>query len=167
MIRVINGEIADADAEAVLRPVTAEWSAPTPQMRRLEMLAGSEPEMQCRRLGELPVGSAIITGAGDLPAQFMIHVIIRSFEEPVTGTGVRRALQNGLRRLVEWGITHVAMPPLGTGAGNMDAEDAAAVMIPLIEEHLATHEVPRQVDIYVDSDYEQDVFRRWVDHPLT
>jgi len=163
VIRILHDEIADSTAEAVLRPVTAEWAAPTLQMRRLEMIAGSAPEMQCRRLGELPVGSAIITGAGDLPAQFMIHVIIRSIEEPVTPAIVRRGLLNGIRRATEWGIARVALPPLGTGAGNLDPEEAAAVMIPVLEDHLDTDAVPRQFDIHVDSEYEREVFQRWVE----
>ncbi|HSJ10204.1 MAG TPA: macro domain-containing protein [Longimicrobiales bacterium] len=167
MIRILDAELADTDAEAVLRPVTAEWTAPTLQMRRLEMIAGAEPDVQCRRLGELPVGSAIITPAGDLAADFMIHVIIRSVEEPVTEAGVRRALQNGMRRVVEWGIRSIAMPPLGTGAGNLDAEDSAALMIPLLEDHLGAHDVPERVDIHVETEYEREIFQRWVDQRPT
>jgi O-acetyl-ADP-ribose deacetylase len=160
VIRIVHGELAAATIEAVLRPVTAEWTATTHAMRRLEVAAGEVPAEQCLRLGELPVGSAVITSAGDLPAQFLIHAVVRSIEEPVTGSGVRRALLNGLRRLAEWGIARVAMAPLGTGAGNLDADEAAAVMIPVLLEHMQTGGPPTEVEIYVDSDYEKDVFER-------
>lgn len=159
MIRIVQGELAGAAIDAVLRPVTAEWTAVTHAMRRLELAAGEEPAEQCRRLGELPVGSAVITAAGDLPAQFLIHAVVRSVDEPVTGSGVRRALQNGLRRLAEWGIQRVAMAPLGTGAGNLDADEAASIMIPVLIEHMASGS-PSEVEIYVDSEYEKDVFER-------
>jgi O-acetyl-ADP-ribose deacetylase (regulator of RNase III) len=160
VIRVIQADIAGTALEAVLRPVTAEWSAVTPAMRRLEMAAGDAPAEQCRRLGELPVGSAVITPAGDLSAQFMIHVIVRSVDEPVTEAGVRRALQNGLRRIAEWGIGRVAMAPLGTGAGNLDAEDAAAIMVPLLTSQIRAGGPPSEVEIYVDTEYEKDAFER-------
>jgi O-acetyl-ADP-ribose deacetylase (regulator of RNase III) len=160
VIRIVHGELADAPADAVLRPVTAEWGSVTPAMRRLELAAGSEPDEQCRRLGELPIGSAVITPAGDLPAQFMIHVVVRSVDEPVTGSGVRRALQNGLRRAAEWDIARVAMAPLGTGAGNLDADEAASIMIPVLMERLRAGGPPSDVTIYVDSEYEKDVFER-------
>lgn len=162
MIRLVRGELGDADAEAVIRPVTAEWEAVTPAMRRLEMKAGSAPAAQCSQLGELPVGSAVITAAGDLSAQFMIHVIVRAADEPVTASGVRRGLQNGLRRLSEWGVRHVAMVPLGTGAGNLDAEEAAAIMVPALVEHMQAEAVLTQADIHVESDYEFDVFDRQI-----
>ena len=162
MIRIVPGELAEAEIDAVLRPVTAEWTAVTPSMRRLEIAAGEAPAEQCRRFGELPVGSAVITPAGDLPAQFMIHVIVRSIDEPVTASGVQRALRNGLRRLAEWGIQRVAMAPLGTGAGNLDADEAAAVMIPLLLEQVRAGGPPSEIEIYVDSEYEKDVFERHV-----
>lgn len=160
MIRIIRGEPVVTAAEAVLRPVTAEWTAVTPLMRRLELAAGAEWEQQCRRLGELPVGSAVITGAGDLRAQFMVHVIVRSADEPVSASGVRRGLENGLRRLAEWGIRSVATVPLGTGAGNLEAEESAAIMMPLLAARILDGGPPSDVEIYVDSDYEEDVFAR-------
>lgn len=162
MIRIVQGELAASDAEAVLRPVTAEWNAVTPAMRRLEISAGPEVEAQCRATGELPVGSAIITSAGRLAARFMIHVVVRSVDHAVSEAGVRRGLQNGLRRSAEWGIRRVAMPPLGTGAGNLDADDAAAAMIPVLVEHMRAGGVPAEVEIHVDSDYEREVFERHV-----
>ena len=162
MIQIIRGELASTTAEAVLRPVSAEWTAVTPATRRLEIAAGPDVERQCRTLGELPVGSAVITGAGDLAAQFMIHVVVRSFDEPVSASGVRRALDNGLRRVTEWGIERLATAPLGTGAGNLEPDDVASIMIPALVERVRRGGPPRAVEIYVDSEYEKDVFERHV-----
>ena len=162
MIRVLWAELATTAAEAVLRPVSAEWTAVTPAMRRLELAAGTDLERQCRTLGELPVGSAVITSAGELTAKFMIHVIVRSVEEPVSVSGVRRGLDNGLRRVDEWGIQRLAMAPLGTGAGNLEADDAAAIIVPALIERMHRGNQPREVEIYVDSEYEKDVFERHV-----
>jgi O-acetyl-ADP-ribose deacetylase (regulator of RNase III) len=106
------------------------------------------------------VGSAVITGAGSLRAQFMVHAIVRSVDEPVSEHGVRRALQNGLRRLSEWAIDSVAMPPLGTGAGNLDAEESAQTMVTTLLEHMRDAEHPSAVEIRVDSEYEQQAFER-------
>jgi O-acetyl-ADP-ribose deacetylase len=160
VIRIVQGELSGAALDAVLRPVSAEWTAVTPAMRRLELAAGPGVAEQCRSLGELPVGSAMITGAGDLDVQFMVHVVVRSVDEHVTAAGVRRGLQNGLRRIAEWGLRRVAMAPLGTGAGNLDADDSAAIMVPLLADAIRAGGPPGEVEIYVDSDYERDVFER-------
>jgi O-acetyl-ADP-ribose deacetylase (regulator of RNase III) len=160
MIAVRLGDLAAVQADAVLRPVTSEWTAPTPAMRRLEVAAGAEVEAWCRRLGELPVGSAVVTPAGALPVEYLVHVVIRSPEQPVTADGVRRALRNGLRRLADWGVASVALPPLGTGAGNLDADESAELMVPILVEHLGAGTLPDRVAIVVESEYERDVFER-------
>ncbi len=154
------GVLAETPAGALVNPVDDDWQAATPAARRLELAAGAVRAAQRRALGELPVGSATITPAGSLPAQFLIHVVVRSRDEGVTRGGVRRALQNGLRRAVEWAITDVAMPPLGTGAGNLDAEESAAVMLPVLRAHLRAAAFPERVRIVVESEYELDSFRR-------
>ncbi len=160
MIRVVFGPLEEAGTAAVLWPVTAEWDAVTAAMRRFELVAGPEPAQQARRLGELPVGSAVITGGGNLRAQFLGHAIVRSMDEPVSENSVRRALQNGLRRLSEWAIESVAMPPLGTGAGNLDAEDSARTMVVTLLEHMRDAAHPSEVEIRVESEYEREAFER-------
>lgn len=160
MIEVVMGEVARADTEAVLRPVGSDWSPVTPAMRRLESAAGPAVLDRCRRLGELPVGSAVITPAGDLPVDFLVHVVVRSYDQPVSGPIVSRALLNGLRRLEEWAMTSVAMPALGTGAGNLDAEAAADAMLPVLLEFLRSAKSLARVVLVMESDYEREAFER-------
>lgn len=160
MIAVRVGDLATAPAAAILRPVSAEWNAVNPTMRRLELVAGEAMAARCRALGDLPVGSAVITEAGDLAAEYLVHVVVRSVEEPVTVAGIRRGLTNGLRRLAEWGIESVALPPLGTGAGNLDSEESAQVMVPVLLAHDRAGGPPDQIEIVVENEYEQDVFQR-------
>jgi O-acetyl-ADP-ribose deacetylase (regulator of RNase III) len=160
VIEIAVGELAETPASALLNPVDADWRAATPVARRVELLAGSQAEVQREALGEMPVGSAAITPAGALPAQFLIHLVVRSRDEAVSRGGVRRALQNALRRAGEWAVADVALPPLGTGAGNLDAEESAAVMVPVLREHLRTSAYPSRVRIVVESEYELEAFRR-------
>jgi len=160
MIDVVLGDIAGARATAIVHPVSAEWDPVTPAMRRLELAAGRVVSEQCARMGELPLGSAVITTAGDAAADFMVHVIVRSALEPVTETVVQRGLQNALRRCVEWGIEKLAMPPIGTGAGNLDAEEVAQLMIPVLLDHMSEAQHPVDVVLVTDSEYERDAFEQ-------
>ncbi len=158
MIRVILSEGAEVESDAILRSVSSELEADTPFSRELEIRAGTGVSERLQAMGEFPVGAAVITPGGDLPFAFMIHVVLQSGEERVTPEGLRSALKNGLRRAEEWGLETLALPPLGTGAGNMDAGEAAAVMVPLISDHLRNSENPREVLVVVGTGYERDVF---------
>lgn len=162
MIEVVQGDIASLRASAILRPVSAEWDPVSHAARRIEVAAGPQLIEQCEKLGELPVGSAVLTAAGSLHADYVIHAIVRSMDEQVSASSVYRAVQNSLRRCIEWGVEALAMPPVGTGAGNLDAEESAAVMVSVLLEHMRAADYPATVSIVVESTYEYDVFKNEV-----
>jgi O-acetyl-ADP-ribose deacetylase (regulator of RNase III) len=163
MIRVVRGDLGATEAEGLVRSVSAGLDPDTAVSRELEVRAGQEVSDRLQAMGDLPVGAAVITPGGDLAAGFLIHVVLFSREEPVTRESVRAALQNGLRRAEEWDLKTLAVPPLGIGAGNMDPQEAAAVMVPLMADFLRKAEAPREIEVVVGSEYEEEVFSRAVD----
>jgi O-acetyl-ADP-ribose deacetylase (regulator of RNase III) len=160
MIEVRLGELENITAPGIVRPVTAEWTAVNPAMRRVDAAAGDDVARQCVAMGELPVGSALVTGAGGLPAELLIHVIVRSATEPVSEAGIAKALRNALRRADEWGIEALTLPPLGIGAGGLDADAAADVMVPILKEWFLTDRHPRRIVVVAENEYERDAFAR-------
>ena len=166
MIRVILSEPTRVSSEAILRSVTSELAADTAFSREVELGAGEEVVRRLQAMGELPVGAAVVTPGGDLPVPFLIHVVLRSLEEPVGPEAIRAGLRNGLRRTQELGLESLALPPLGTGAGNLDPQEAAAVMVPLLLEHLPSAPHLRDVIIVAATAYEEEVFLRALDSAL-
>ena len=163
MIRVIRCDPADAGAEAILRSVSSNLEPDTTFSRTVELVAGKGVSDRLQNMGELPVGAAVITPGGELDAAFLIHVVLQSAEEPVRIESLRSALENGLRRAQEWGLESLAIPPLGTGAGNLDAEESASEMVSVIQRHLLQCEHPREVSILVATAFEEGVFRQAVE----
>ena len=56
------------------------------------------------------------------------------------------------------GIETMAIPPLGTGAGNLDTEEAADVMFGVLRGHMEVEEYPREVTVMVATEYELQAF---------
>src|SRR2546423_753344 len=116
---VVGEAPASPPAAATSRPATTRLDPTTPAVRRLETVGGSEFSSHLRLQKELPVGAAVVTaGGGDLPADFVIHAIIRSDTEPVTRDGVARAWRSALQQVQEWEFGTVAVPPVGPRAGD-------------------------------------------------
>ncbi len=90
----------------------------------------------------------------------MVHAAVRSAEEPVRPSTVRKALRNGFRRLAEWEIETVALPLVGTGAGNLDAEEAIQILLEVLDEHAAESSYPATVTVVADGAYEAQVVER-------
>lgn len=162
MIEVRLGDLEHAEAEAVVRPVSSDLTPVTAAMRRFDDAAGAEVREQCARLGELPVGSAVITAGGALPTAFIVHVAVRSATEPPTAGSVRQGFLNALRRLAEWDLDTVAVAPLGTGAGNLDAEESAEAMVPVLAAHVRETGGPGQVSFVVEDAYQVAAFSKAV-----
>jgi len=166
VIRVVVGDPVGASSEAVARSVGTDLEPCTPVDERIGERAGEAVLAQLRAFGEVPVGGALLTPAGGLGAAFLIHLVVRSAEEPISEERVARALLNGLRQAADWGIRSIALPPLGTGAGNLDPEVVAETMCTVFERHALETDLPREVVFMVANAYEEEVFtraaaRRW------
>lgn len=162
MIRVLVSDPDALEADAILRSVGTDLEACTPLEQRLGLQAGLEILDRLRDFGEVPVGGALVTPGGGLRAPFVIHVVIRSGEEGITEQNIRRALLNGLRQADQWGLETLTILPLGTGAGNLEAESSARIMMAVLKDHYGEAELPRDVVIAVPTEYEEDAFLREV-----
>lgn len=126
---MVVDDLASLRADAIVRPATTRLDPTAAALRRLEIVGGAEFQERLRLTQELGIGAAVVTaGGGDLPADFVIHAVIRSDREPVTRDGVARAWLAALHQAREWEFAHISAPPLGTGAGNLPLEDAAEIM---------------------------------------
>jgi O-acetyl-ADP-ribose deacetylase (regulator of RNase III) len=167
MIRVLHSSLSEMKAdpvpEAILRSVSSNLESDTPFSREVEVRAGADLARRLQAMGELPLGAAVITPGGDLPFGFLIHLVLHSDEERVSPARLRSALANGLRRAGEWEIESLLLPCLGTGAGNMDAQESAEVMIPVIMDHIRAANHPREILVLVGTEYEREVFTRAVE----
>jgi O-acetyl-ADP-ribose deacetylase (regulator of RNase III) len=64
-----------------------------------------------------------------------------------------------LRRAAEFGIPSVALPPLGTGAGQLGVEASARRMVPILAEHLAEGRAPGTFVIVTESAFDETALR--------
>jgi O-acetyl-ADP-ribose deacetylase (regulator of RNase III) len=151
MIDVRVEDLAFYSGNAVIRPATATLGATTPLLRRFELAGGPALLGQLHVADPLPVGSAIVTGAGDLPVELLVHAIVSSPDERVTRDGVRRAFRSALQRTREWQIADVAVPPLGLGAGNLDIEESAELMAGELRAHQRSSDFPRRITLVAET----------------
>ncbi len=158
MIDVRREDLVTADVECILRSVGSSLEPLTAIGRAVAVAAGEGLLERIDQMGDLPVGGAVITPAGNLSASFIVHVALQSHEEPVSARGVRKALLNGLRHACRMDIETLALPPLGTGAGNLDVETAADMMFEVLRGHMENEEYPKEVTVMVATEYELQAF---------
>ncbi|HEV8266503.1 MAG TPA: macro domain-containing protein [Gemmatimonadales bacterium] len=159
MIRVVVDDLGFLPADAIVRPSTTRLDPTAAALRRLETMGGTEFHDRLRLSRELAVGAAVVTAAGgELPAEFVIHAVIRSDTEPVSRGGVARAWLSALHQAQQWQLAHLSVPPIGTGAGNLTIEDAAEVMVTVLHAHLGNAAFPTDVSFVVETPADREVF---------
>lgn len=159
-------DLAFVSSDAVLRPTSAALEPISKSLRNLETVAGSSIQKHISTHTELAVGSAVVTDAGDLAADLLIHAVIRSVDEPVTEGLVRQAMHSALQRAGDWHIVSLATPPIGTGPGNLLIEDAARIMIDVLSQAMPTSAYPREVCIVVDNEEDKALFETYLRRPF-
>ncbi len=145
MIRVVVDDLAAFAADAIVRPATTRLDPTVAALRRLEILGGEEFQHRIRLSRELAVGAAVVTAAGgDLPAEFVIHAVIRSETEPVTRENVARAWLSALHQAQAWQFAHLS--------------DAAEIMATVLHAHRGSAQFPADVSFIVERPEDQQVF---------
>ena len=162
MIRVVRENLADMATDAVMRAVRSDLSPVNAASRDLLIVAGDDVKDRFAKSGALPVGAAVLTQAGELAADFLIHVVVMSEDEPQTSVTIQKALQNGLRRATDWALESLAVPALGIGVGLIEPEVSARTLVEILFNHLDEGQPPLDLTIVVSSEYESDLFSQLV-----
>jgi O-acetyl-ADP-ribose deacetylase (regulator of RNase III) len=159
VIDVRVDDLAFYSGEAIAWPVTAVLGATTPLLRRVERAGGDALAERARVRQPLPVGAAVVTGAGDLGVPLLIHAVISSDDEQISAASVRRALTSALQRAVDFEIGELALAPFGIGAGNLGVDDSAELMVDVIALHQRRAAYPRAIVVIVENDVEASAWR--------
>jgi O-acetyl-ADP-ribose deacetylase (regulator of RNase III) len=85
----------------------------------------------------IELGEAVETGAGDMPARWVIHAATMEPGGPTSADVIRRATASTLRRADELGARSVALVAFGTGVGGFPLGEAAAIEAEEVRRHLA------------------------------
>jgi O-acetyl-ADP-ribose deacetylase (regulator of RNase III) len=162
VISVVVDDLAFVTADAVVRPATALLEPVSTSLRQLERLSGVDFLQHLTVPSGLGVGAAVVTSAGDLAAELIVHAIVRSEDEPVTPSGLRRAMTSVLQRAADWELARIATPVLGTGPGALPLEDAARILVDVLVSDLAHATYPKEVCIVVETEEDREVVQAFL-----
>jgi O-acetyl-ADP-ribose deacetylase (regulator of RNase III) len=97
---------------------------------------GEQLERESRERAPVPVGEAVETTAGPMPARWVIHAATMETPGGRTDAGVvERATRATLARAEELGARSVGLVAFGTGVGGFPLEEAARIMVGVAREH--------------------------------
>jgi len=131
-LELVQGDITTVAVDAIVNAANSGLRGGGGVDGAIHRAGGPSIMEECRRLGGCPTGDARATGAGNLPARYVVHAV-----GPVWnggGSGEPDLLASAHRRSVEvadeLGSASVAFPAISTGIYGYPVERAARVALP-------------------------------------
>ena len=129
VIALIHGDIATLAVDAIVNAANSDLILGSGVAGAIKKAGGPSIQNECTRIGGTPVGTAVITGAGSLPAKYVIHAV-----GPVMGSGdedrkLAAATRSALEVAEENRIRSLAFPAISAGIFGFPPERCAKVML--------------------------------------
>lgn len=138
-IALVEGDITRLPVDAIVNAANARLAGGGGVDGAIHRAGGPSIMEECRRLGGCPTGEAVATGAGSLPARWVIHAVGPVWRGGAHGEGelLAAAYSNALRLADGLRAEHVSFPSISTGVYAYPVGDAAHVAVGTIATFLA------------------------------
>jgi len=145
-VQIVDGDLLDQQVDVIVNAWNRNiipWWLLNPQgvSRAIKKRAGHEPFREVARHGPIPLGGAVLTGAGKLPFKGIIHVAGISMLWRSSERSIRASVANALLVAKQHDFDSVGMPLIGAGTGGGDRGTVQAI----IENQLATTDYPGRI----------------------
>lgn len=164
-IRVEQGDISAFDGDAVVNAANNHLQLGAGVAGAIRRRGGARIQAECdayiREHGPIRVGEAVATGAGSLPAQWVIHAAAMG-DAPASAESIRSATAEALRCAAELGARSIAFPVLGAGIGGFPFRGSASLMLEAVRAHLEGDTSVERVVIYGYTESDAQTLRELV-----
>lgn len=103
----------------------------------ISMRGGPSIQEELNELGPLRTTEAVISKAGELKAEYIIHAVGPRFREEDMDGKLKMTMMNTLHMADSKGIKRIAFPAMGAGFFGVPLESCAEIMINSINEFLS------------------------------
>ena len=125
----MDGDIASLEVDAVANAANDHLWMGAGVAGALKRAGGEEIEREAMAQGPIPVGTAVATTAGRLPARYVVHGAVMSQDLRTDAELVRRTTRACLELADELGCRSLALPAFGTGVGGFPLHECARIMV--------------------------------------
>lgn len=128
-IRIIEGDITTLEVDAIVNAANTELQHGGGVAGAIARRGGPSIQEESDRIGFVPTGGAAPTGAGDLPAKWVIHAVGPRMGEGDEDRKLESATRAALECAVQLGAESLAFPAISAGIFGFPMDRCARIML--------------------------------------
>lgn len=133
-LSAVTGDLTRQDVDAIVNPANSHGTMGGGVAAAIKAAGGDVIEEEAMAAAPIPIGSAVLTSAGNLPARHVIHApTMTAPTQQIPVDNVSVATTAALACASDNGITTLAFPGMGTGVGGVSPTEAAPAMVAAIK----------------------------------
>src|SRR5215204_4407032 len=136
-VEVQQADITKLDVDAIANAANTDLRHGGGVAGAIARAGGQTIQDESDRLAPIGLGEAVATGAGELPARWVIHAATMQLGGPTSADAIRAATASTLAVADEVGARSLGLVAFGTGVGGFSVAEAARIEVEEVRRHLA------------------------------
>jgi O-acetyl-ADP-ribose deacetylase (regulator of RNase III) len=136
-VTLAEGDITEQEVDAVVNPANSQLVLGAGVAGAIREKGGPSIQRECDAIGPIALGDAAVTGAGALPARYVIHAAGMPPGGEASEESVRGSVRRSFELAAERQCRTLACPAIGAGIGGLSLQRCAELSLEEARRHLA------------------------------
>jgi O-acetyl-ADP-ribose deacetylase (regulator of RNase III) len=149
VVHLVKGDITELEVDAFVFYARQDLALGSGFGGMIGVRGGASIQKELNTLAPVADLEAVVSSAGKLPAEYIIHAVGPRFREDDIEAKLLTTMENCLLKAEEKGVKTLAFPAMGAGYYGIPAPVSATVMLAALENHLGGETGLEEVTICV------------------
>lgn len=138
-VKLVQGDITQEEVDAIVNAANSHLQHGGGVAGAIVRKGGRIIQEESNAIGFVPVGEAVVTGAGELPCEYVIHAVGPRWGEGDEDAKLEGAVENSLKLAEEKKLRTVSLPAISAGIFGFPKNRCAGVILETIRNYLKKH----------------------------
>jgi O-acetyl-ADP-ribose deacetylase len=159
-IEVIQADITKLELDAIANAANTQLRHGGGVAGAIVRVGGRSIQEESDRKAPIALGEAVETGAGALPARWVIHAATMELGGPTSAEIIRAATRSTIAIAEKLGARSLGLVAFGTGVGGFPVDEAARIEVEEVRAHLERGSALERVVFAVFGEEARGAFER-------
>ena len=158
-LKIVEGNIVALRVDAIVNAANKSLILGGGVAGAIRNHGGPSIQEECNAIGPVEVGEAVITGAGNLNASYVIHAVGPVYGEGDEDKKLANATLNSLKIASKKKLKSIAFPAISTGIFHFPIKRCAEIMIKVAMDHLKANPYPKEIVLCLYGERAYSIFQ--------